>query len=350
MFSRTVGIDIGSTSIKLVELAGRGSRSLKSIGFEPLPAGAVQDGIIQQPETVAQHLKGLIKRLRIVPLGKRAAISLGGSAVVIKRIDIDTSQGDFDDQVNHEAEQHFGDDLADMHFRYTKMATAQQSGLVPVVMVGVRHEFIMQHVNTIHAANLKVGVIDCDAFCLFNMYEHNYGVPSHLVAQINVGAHMTQIALAWQGIHLYSRDVSIGSEHYSKHLATSLGVDIKEAQTIKIKASTGDSVPKEALKAISEINEQLIGEINMTFEYYFQSGEAPPGSSIGEIAMVGGGSRCSGLDAALAATFQVPVNLINPFHQIATNAKQENEIIKDKGHHFGVAVGLGLRHMGDAKG
>jgi Tfp pilus assembly PilM family ATPase len=66
--------------------------------------------------------------------------------------------------------------------------------------------------------------------------------------------------------------------------------------------------------------------------------------------MVGEGSRCSGLDAALAATFQVPVNLINPFHQIATNAKQENEIIKDKGHHFGVAVGLGLRHMGDAKG
>ncbi len=350
MFNVTIGIDIGSTSIKLVELGGRMRRSVKAIGFEPLPPGAVQDGIIHQPELVTQHLKSLIKRLHILPFGKRAAISLGGSSVVIKRIDIDTSQGDLNDQVMHEADQHFGEDLSEMHFRYAKMLPASGgSSIVPIVMVGVRHEFIMQHIDVIKAAGLKVGVIDCDAFCLFNMYEFNYGIPENMVAQINVGAHMTQITLAYNGMHLYSRDISIGSEHYSKQLASGLGVDAREAQEIKIKASMGDaSIPKEALKIFSEINDQLISEIHMTFDFYFQSGEAPPGSSISEIAVVGGGSRCSGLDAALAAAFQVPVNLMNPFHKIATNSKQEKELLFEKGHQFGIAVGLSLRQMSDA--
>ncbi len=209
---------------------------------------------------------------------------------------------------------------------------------------------VEQYLSVVHSVGMRCGVVDCDVFSVFNMFEYNYGTIPGLAAIVNVGASTTQVSVTSAGEYLYTRDVPIGGEEYSNRISAALGVDIENAETLKVAASIGEgSAPDEVNTVIGEVNDQLVSEIQMTLDYFSQSGEVlVENSAMTSLFLTGGASRVLGLDAALAAAIQVPVQILNPFQNIDVNPKKfQMDYVLMQGHLYGVAVGLGMRAMGD---
>jgi type IV pilus assembly protein PilM len=336
-------------------MSGQKKKTLRALGLEVLPQGAVINGMIQNPDVVRDALQGLLKKLKIMPTGRRAALSLGGGSVLIKRLTIPVSkEQSLAEQVYYEAEQHFQGDMAEIYFDFSEIAGMQgPNGEAQVVLVGAKREMVEQYISVVKACGLKTGVVECNVFSVANMFEYNYGILDGLAAVVNIGSSSTQVSLLSRGAYLFTRDIAIGGEEYSRRIMEELGIDHTNAEALKLAASQGDgtsaSPPQGLIKVLGEVNDQLVSEIQMTVDYFFQSGEqARQEGSLRAIYLTGGGSRILGLDAALAATLQIEVQIVNPFQQVEVNPRKfQMDYLLMQGHLYGVAVGMGIRSLND---
>ncbi|MCX6105463.1 MAG: type IV pilus assembly protein PilM [Proteobacteria bacterium] len=349
MFSRPlVAIDIGSSSIKVVEISGGNQKKLRKMGLELLPPGAVVDGLMQDPEIVEGALRTLLKRLKIRPQGRRAALALSGSAVLIKRIDVLAKDNELAEQVYYEAEQQFQADMSEIYVDFFPVEGAVEVGKPqPVLLVGAKRDMVEQYIALIRKLGMRTGVVECAAFSTVNMFEYNYGSVQGLSAVAKIGASVTQVSLLFNGDYVYAREIPIGGDEYSRRLKEALNVDRDNAESLKVSSSQGEeNLPAEVNKIIGEINEQLVAELQGTIDYFLQ--ESQNVGVITSVFLTGGGARILGLDAAIAATLHVPVQIINPFQRININSKIfKMENILTQGPLYGVAVGLSLRSLGD---
>jgi type IV pilus assembly protein PilM len=353
MFNRSlIAIDIGSSAVKVVELGGSAQqRKLKALGLELLPQGVVVDGAILDVDAVTGALRSLVRRLRLATVQRRAAIGLSGSGVFIKKVRIlPTKDSTIEDQVVYEAEQQFQHDIADLCTDFYQMGPPLASGEVQMLLVGAKRDVVDQYLGIVNNLGLRTGVVDCQVFSIANMFEFNYGTVESIVGIVNVGASSCQLSLVSKGEYLYTRDIPIGGDEYTRRIMEIMNVDRENAEALKISASSMDAgTPAELSTIIQETNEQLVSEIQGTITYFFQSGEAPADAAgISHLFMTGGSSKVSGFDAALAATLQLPVQIVNPFHRIEVNPRLfPTEDVMAQSHIYGVAVGLAMRATGD---
>jgi type IV pilus assembly protein PilM len=129
-----------------------------------------------------------------------------------------------------------------------------------------------------------------------------------------------------------------------------MGVDRSNAETLKIAASQGEAnSPPELPRIIGETNELMVQDVRTSLDYFIQGGDPLARiANLNQIYLTGGGARILGLDAGLAATLQVPVQILNPFQKIDINPKTfQMDYVLMQGHLYGIAVGLGLRQMSD---
>ena len=349
-----IAIDIGSSSVKLVELGGGSKKKLRNMGLEMLPPAAVVDGEIKDVELVAATVRNLMARLKIVPKGRRTALSVGGSSVLIKRASIGTnSNEELGEQVFYEAQQLFQHDMEDMYFRYQELQTKiVVQGKKAILLVGAKREVVEQYIAMVRAVGMKAGVVDCDVLCVANMFDFNYPVADAMVASVNVGAAATQVVLTYNGEFMYTREFFLGGNEFTQRIAETLGVEIESAEALKVDVSLGrQPVTGEVQKVINDVNEALILEIQATLNFFFQNETIPGGvKGISYIFLSGGGARSLGLDAAIAASLQVPVQIVNPFQRIdVRSAKYDMDYLLAQGPLYGIAVGLALRKFGDAE-
>lgn len=348
-----IAIDIGSSAVKIVELSGKGNKKLRAIGLELLPEGAVIGGVIQDQQVVENTTKALMKKLKIVPTGAKAAVAIGGGSLLIKTLGFPESESgsDMHEQIYYEAEQHFNYDMDELYFdSFTLDKEPDNEGLVPVLMVGAKREMVEQYLSIVHNLGMRTGVVDCDSFSVFNMFEYNYGSVEGLIAIVNIGASVTHVTIVNNGVYQYSRYISLGGDEYTHRLMAELDITKENAESIKIAASQGDeSVPMELHTVVNEVNEKIVSEIRLTVDYYFQTGEAPANlTGLDNLFMSGGASRTLGLDAAMAASFNLPVQIVNPFHRVDINPKKfQMDYILSQGHLYSTAVGLAIRTFMD---
>ena len=349
MFTRPlVAIDIGSSAIKVVILGGRKEKKLLAAALEVLPAGLVVDGALRDVVQVEEKLRGLIKKLKIIPFARRVAVSLSGSTVLVKNIEVVAKGSELAQQVYYEAEQQFQADMSEVFFDFSAQGKPAKKGEVQkVLLVGAKRDMVEQYVGMMRRLGMRTGIVECSLFSVANMFEYNYGRINALIALVTIGSSLTQLSLIHSGDYLYTREIPIGGEEYTKRIMEVLSVDHENAESFKIAASQGDgNVPPEVQTVISEINDQLVGELQSSIDYFIQG--SPESGSLTGLYMTGGGSRISGLDAAVAAALSVPVQVINPFQKVDVNSKKfDMDYISMQSHLYGVAVGLGLRSLGD---
>jgi type IV pilus assembly protein PilM len=351
-FSRSLlALDIGTSSIKLLELGGGRQKKVRVMAQSEIPSGVVENGVVKDPGAVTELLKSMLKSNKILPLGRRVCVSLSGNAVIIKRVSLSPDRDkELAEQAYYAAEQHFQHSMNDLEFDYFNIGSLNERGEVNVILVGAKREAIDSLLEIIHANNMKIGVVETDVFALSNMFEYNYGTSETIMALINIGASCTQVTLVWRGEYLYTREIAIGGAEYTRRIAEVAGVDNTGADAIKIAVSNFTQDPPEAVaKVIREANDQLASEIQTTIGYYLQSPDnATPGTPFTNAFISGGGCRVLGIEAAIASALQVPVQSMNPFQNIEVNQRKfPLDEVALNASRFGVAVGLGMRSMGD---
>jgi type IV pilus assembly protein PilM len=335
-----VGLDIGSSSIKSVELKStKQGYELVSFGMEPLAQDTVVDGAIMDAPLVAGAIGTIFDRQEIKTRSVATAVS--GHSVIVKRVNLPVmTDEELYDRIQSEASQHIPFDISDVNLDFQLLDSAESQ--MDVLLVAVKKDKILNHTNVLAQAGKTPTVVDIDAFALQNCYEVNYDPdPTQTVALLNIGASVMNINIVRGGAPLFTRDVSVGGNQYTDALQKELDLSYEDAERLK-KGEEVAGVNEEhrgtILRSVSDI---LILEIQKTFDFFRATAS---GENIQRIYLAGGTARVPGLVDLLREEFALPVEELYPFRKIVINPGRHNEDqVRELAPRLAIAVGLALR-------
>ncbi len=209
-----VGLDIGSSSIKAVELSGKpGNLQLVSLGFENLQPDSVVDGQIMELNDVSNVIQNIFREQAIKT--DRVAAGVSGHSVIVKNIVVpQMSEEELEESIDWHAEEHIPFDIADVSLDYQITGTSPDA--LHVLMAACKRDKIANVKQAIQLAGKQPEIIDVDAFALQNCYEINYDAqPGHIVALLNIGAATMNINILNGTRSVFTRDVSVGGNQYT---------------------------------------------------------------------------------------------------------------------------------------
>ena len=347
-----VGLDIGDSSIKVVELKdlgkGRGWQLVK-LGWEPLSPEAIVDGAIMDSQLVVETIQRLFERLRIK--NTHVATSVSGHSVIVKRITVPAmSEAELAESIQWEAEQYIPFDIEDVRLDYEVLESSSLSGEgnMDVLLAAAKKEKINDYTTVIGQAGLTAECVDVGAFALQNAFEANYEFEPHqTTALVDVGAAVSSISVLQGGTALYWRDMNnIGGNQYTVAIQKELNLSAEQAERLK-KGEEVDGIPYErVLPILSAVNDDVGAEIQKTLDFFKQI--SPSEEGLSRLYLTGGSAQAVHLKEHLADRLKTQVELFNPFRKIEPSGR---EVALDVLHQMtptaSVAVGLALRKLGD---
>ena len=338
-----IGLDIGSSSIKAVELTkSKKGYQLTSFCYDSLSPDAVVDGAIMDSRGVAESIKRafLIGRFKPKPI----ATGVSGHSVIVKRVVVPAATpNEVATSIQLDAEQYIPFDISEVNLDYQVVGpgiTAADEPGMEVVLVAAKKDKIQNHTNVISMAGQSPEVVDIDAFALQNAFEANYSTrENETVALLNIGASLMNINITKGGTPLFIRDVSVGGNQYTDILQKELQLNFQEAEDLKLGKSGGSEV--EMVQPLLEsITSMLIMEVQKTFDFFR---ETYPSETISRVLISGGTSHMLGLAERIQSTFSYPTEVLDPFRNIEVGPKVDSSKVASLGPALAVAVGLALR-------
>jgi len=344
-----LGLDIGSSSIKLVHLKeGRRGYTLLAWGEAPLPPEAVVDNQLMNSSAIVEAIRQLVAQQRVKV--KDVAIGVRGHSVIIKRISMPVmSQEDLDESIQWEAEQYIPFDVKDVHID-TQILTPQgdAAGQMDVLLVAAKKDMINDFTAVCAEAGLTATVVDVDAFAVQNAFEANYPqAPGQPVVLINVGAAVTNINIVSNGLAIFTRDITVGGNAFTEEIQKQLNISAEEAEALKVggHGETDAVVPQEVERVIQGVADQMGGEIQRSLDFHAATA---PDVHPTRVYLSGGTARIPALFKVIEQRAGVPVEILNPFKNIEVdNRKFDPAVIMNAAPAAAVAVGLALRRPGD---
>ncbi|MGB6842647.1 MAG: type IV pilus assembly protein PilM, partial [Candidatus Sulfotelmatobacter sp.] len=241
MGSKTiVGLDVGSSSIKAVELKKKGGQiEVSHLGLEPLSSDIVVDSMIVDSGTVSSAISKLFADCLIKT--KAVATAVSGHSVIVKKISLPSmSDQELAETIEKEAAQHIPFDLADVSLDYQILSEEAGSPQMDVLLVAVKKDKILNYTNVLSMAGRTPAIVDIDALALQNCYEYNYQpAPGQVVALLNLGASVMNINIVKGTTPLFPRDVSVGGHQYTDSLQKELDLNFEDAEKLKLGEKVG---------------------------------------------------------------------------------------------------------------
>lgn len=338
------GLDVGSSSVKMVELEGKSNNlNLVSLGFENLPGDTIIDGQIMELNTVSDVIQSVCTNNQVS--ADRVVTGVSGHSVIIKNIVLPPmSREELEESIDWHAEEHIPYDLADVSLDY--QVVSESADATHVLIAACKRERIDNIKQAIQLSGRQPVVIDVDTFALQNCYEVNYQPSdSQVVTLLNIGASTMNVNIVKGTRSLFTRDITVGGSQFTDVLQRSLGLNFQQAEAVKRGVSHAvDGVEERDIQAlISNVTEIVANEIQKTFDFYRATTEDNQ-TKVQKILISGGGSKLNGLAQELSRRLELPVEVLNPFRSINVDSRKFdpdylNEIMPE----MAVAVGLAVR-------
>ncbi len=338
------GLDIGSSSVKMVELDGKpNSLNLVSLGFENLPDDTIIDGQIMELNTVSDVIKNVCVNSGVS--ADRVVTGVSGHSVIVKNILLPAmSTDELEESIDWHAEEHIPYDLADVNLDYQVTGNTQDS--TNVLIAACKRDRIDNIRQAVQLAGKEPAIIDVDTFALQNCYEYNYQPDdSQVVTLLNIGASTMNVNIVKGMRSLFTRDITVGGSQFTDVLQRSLGLSYQQAEAIKRGVSQAvEGVEETAIEPlISNVTEIVAMEIQKTFDFYRATTE-DTSTVVQKILISGGGSKLQGLAADLSARLDIPVEVLDPFRSIKVDSRKfDPDYLSEIMPEMAVAVGLAMR-------
>lgn len=342
-----VGLDIGVSGIKAVELSTGKARRLMAYNRIPLPFNAISpDGEIKDRAVVVSALKTLFGSKEFTTT--KVATAGFGNSIITKKIQVDRMKPeDLREQIYWEAEQYIPFDVNDVNLDFAILGSSgtQPANKMDVLLVAAKKDYIQMLNDVLEEAGLQVEAIDTQPFALGNSFEFNY---SHLVdtsggatcVLVDFGAGSTKISVFEGDRTTFNREVRQCGLSCSLMLSERLGVSLAEGENLKIKDSQNRSVAA----VLEEFNGLLTDEVARAVEF---SMTQSTDTALDGVYICGGASRTPGLLEMLGKKLSAPVKALNPVQNVAGSGKRMNaQAIKEMMYLGTVAIGLALRSGG----
>jgi len=345
-----IGIDVGASAVKIVALKGARGKSPKVVGVaqEETPMGCVVDGLLSDTRTMAEIIRRSLESLGIRYKKQYANTGLRGLNVAYKRLVLPFQRPEeMAQQVLLEAQQQVDSDLADWVIDYQVIGKPDAQGQVAVMLVAAKRAATEEFENLLKLVGLQPAVFDCDVFAIENAHEHAYGVKSETVMCLDIGKDSTKINVLQDGAPVLVRSISLGGQHLTEQIQKNMGVDMEQAEQMKIQASMqGDIAATELSGALQTHVDEICEEIKRTMDFFASASADLKIDTIDRVMLSGGGSTIASLATGIGRFLSCEVTYASPFDRLTVPSKFQSIVEKDP-HVFAVAVGLALRYVGD---
>ena len=341
-----VGLDIGSRSIKAAEIAEtKQGLSLKRFGIMDIAHGAIEEGTINEPETVAESIKQLFKSYSIKE--SNVAVSIGGYSVIVKKISVQTMDEEkLQETIHFEAEQYIPFDISDVNLDFQILGESESNpGQMNVFLVAAKKEMVDDYINLVNLAGLNPCIVDVEAFALQNAIEANYDMQSENTALIDIGASKTSLNILKGNSSLFMRDVSLGCGQINQKIMSLIECSFEEAEQLKY-GDKPDRLTQEDLKGIiSSVVTDWCTEIRRALDFFYST---YPEDQIKRIILSGGGANIDEFRELLATEASAEVETINPFKNLKIDKKHfDDAFIKQIAPQAAISMGLAMRKVDD---
>ena len=355
MFGRNrnlVGLDIGDSSIKVVELKeqgkGRGYQLVR-LGWEPLSSEAIVDGQIMDSQLVTETIQRLFQRCKI-KTSTPVATALCGHHVIVKRISLPVmSDAELAESIHWEAEQYIPFDIEDVNLDYQILEGSSLSGEgnMDVLLAAAKRDKINDYIGVVNQAGLNPQAVDIASFAMQNAFEANYEFESdQVVALVDIGSAVSSISVLHGGSSVYWRDINIGGNQYTDAIQKELNLSADQAEQLK-RGEEIDGIPYERVQpTLSAVTDDIGTEIQKTLDFFKQISATD--RLLDRLYLCGGAAQVTHMKESLGARLEAEVELLNPFRKVSPAGREATpELINEMMPAASVAVGLALRKVGD---
>ncbi|MYM63580.1 pilus assembly protein PilM [Pseudomaricurvus sp. HS19] len=338
-----LGLDISSTSIKLLELSRQGERlRVESYAVKALPPNAVVEKNINDVEAVAEVLRTLIKQSRTKV--RDAAVAVSGSAVITKLIEMPAGLSDdvLETQIAMEADQYIPYPLDEVAIDFEIQGVSEASpDQIEVLLAACRRENVDLRVASLELADLKPKVVDVEAYTM----ERAFGLISEqleeqgdqVVAIVDIGATMSTLSVLVGGKTVYTREQLFGGKQLTEEIQRRYGLSMEEAGLAKKQGGLPDDYAEEVLEPFKDA---AVQQVTRSLQFFFSSSQY---NDVDHIVLAGGVAALEGLPELISEKLGTEVTVANPFANMSVASNVNAVALKNDAPAMMIAVGLALR-------
>jgi type IV pilus assembly protein PilM len=340
----TLGLDIGSHSIKIVELSSSGtSHTIRCVGRALVPPRSIVDGSIKEPDKVAEVLKALLGNLR--PKVKYAATSIAGYSVIVKKIIVPyQDEAEIERNLTFEAEKYVPFEIEDVYVDFHALnGEHKKSSGTEIFLVAAKREIVDEYAALIQEVGLSPAVMDVDAFALGNAFEGAFGLLNEPIVLVDIGAQKTNINIVLQGTSLFAKDMAFGGTQLTEAIQEATGLEYVDAERIKIAGSEDMAIMKEVTSVCNELCGDWASELKKAIDFYRANSSTEEYPT--RLYTSGGSAFLKGLDMLFDDIIGLPVKMLNPLHGFSVDHGIEPEYISSVAPQMAIATGLALRTL-----
>lgn len=341
-----VGVDIGSSSIKVLELRKKGDEFYaEKIGFSPLSSEAIVEGAIMDAAMVVETISGLLNQLNIK--NPNVGISISGHSVIIKKISLPImSQEELAESIKWEAESYVPFNIEEVNLSYQYLGDEPDGQNMSLLLVVAKKDKVSDYTSVISQCGKTPVLVDVDAFALQNCFEAIQGVPSsEKVALVNIGASVMNFNVLIDGQSSFWRDITFGGNQYTEAIMKEFSLNAEQAEALKKGEAVAGHSFEEIIPICNLVTEELTNELRKTLDFCCSSLQI---EKVDRIVLSGGTSKVVNLSSLVQQKLQTPVEILNPFSRIKYNESLYDPAwVNDIGPAFAIATGLAIREVGD---
>lgn len=338
-----VGIDITSSTVKLLELSQSGGRyKVESYAVKPLPANTVIEKNIHDVEALAGALRELMNKAKTKT--KDVAVAVAGSAVITKVIEMpgDLSEEGLESQLAVDADQHIPFPIDEVALDFELLGPSEANpDQIEVLLAACRRETVDLRTDALLQAGLNPKIVDMEVFALERIFEQITNqledVGEQIIAIVDIGATMMTLSVFLNGSTLYTREQMFGGQQVTDEIESRYGLSREEAGQAKKQGGLPEDYEAEILVPFKK---SLIEQISRSLQFFYSSSHY---NYVDQIVLAGGVAAMEGLVAQVGEQLNVPAIMANPFADMSVSNKVDATALAEDAPAMLVATGLALR-------
>jgi len=346
-FKESVGIDIGTHSVKLVHLK-RLNEGFKLLNYEIRPT--VPDGIEYIPSDLrrdryAPIITEMMRSLKINPKKVNHLVTaVGGEQVSIKQIKtIFLPDDELESALFFEAKKHLAISGGDMVLDFQVLSVEEKTNNMNVLLCATTKDHLRAHTEILQQCNLTPHFVDAEALGVANSFALNTYLEDGVFVLLNIGAHRTNMVVYGPKSKFFSRDIELGGYNITKDFMKARDLSFEDAEKFKLEHGLrGPAIDKSGL-SISNLDiadkptEEVISlEVKRSLRYYVKEAG---NSDFKKVLITGGSAKLAGLVEYLEEALNIPCEIFDPFYNLEMPDKFRNK----RDPQLSLALGLAMR-------
>jgi type IV pilus assembly protein PilM len=338
-----IGLDISSTSVKLLELSRHGDRyRVETYAVKALPPNVVVEKNINDQEAVAEVIRALVKQSKTKL--KYAAVAVAGSAVITKMIDLPSGLSDdaMESQISLEADQYIPFPLEEVAIDFEVQGMSPRNPeQVEVLLAACRRENVEMRASVLQLSDLIPEKVDVEAYSMERAFEliseQLEDQEGQVVAIIDIGATMTTLSVLVAGKTIYTREQLFGGKQLTEEIQRRYGLSRDEAGLAKKQGGLPDDYESEVL---APFKEAVVQQVTRSLQFFFSASQY---NDVDYIILAGGVASLEGLAVVIEQKLGTQTVVANPFARMSVSSRVNAVSLANDAPSLMIVTGLAMR-------